>query len=97
MSTPNAVSCNHLESMMLNCTIKANSLDFLKTAVWRHTYGGHTIRILNGNVLAMSVVLQIPFCSYQDLGEYVCILTTDLPGVPTLNGTTRLSVSGILH
>jgi hypothetical protein len=82
---------------MLNCTIKANSLDFLKTAVWRHTYDGRTIRVLKGNVLAMSVVLQIPFCSYQDIGEYACILTTNLQGVPTLNGTTELSVSGTLY
>lgn len=94
VSIPNAASCNHPESLMLNCTINANSLDFLKTAVWRHTYDGRIIRVLKGNVLAMSVVLQILFCSYQDIGEYACILTTDIPGVPTLNGTTRLSVSG---
>ena len=62
--------------------------------LWIHSTGGQFIRSLEGTVYNNTNVLEIPFCSHQDIGDYTCGWKTDIPNLSHISKTTTLSVHG---
>ena len=95
LSIPMAeVPCNFFNTINLECILKTALNNLQTTVLWHHNLNGQLIRFLEGNGGNNSFLLQIPFCSYQDIGDYTCHVMTDLPGLPTLNASAKVSVKG---
>ena len=60
-----------------------------------HTSGSKKIRTLTGTRINNRYTLTIPFCDYQDIGDYTCYWSTEVSGFAIIKKTTTLTVKGI--
>lgn len=68
---PKNVVCNTTQTVKLRCKIKNVEGPF-PTFIWNHHLNGVRIRRLNGDDHKNLSILSIPYCSYQDVGDYTC-------------------------
>ncbi|XP_076091736.1 uncharacterized protein LOC143063430 [Mytilus galloprovincialis] len=87
-------SCNISESVTLVCSVRGD-LAIFGFEPWRHSIDGTYIRSLKGSNDAYVSLLFINTCSYQDAGEYTCIVWNTHTGETFVgNTTTTLVVTG---
>ncbi|CAG2190908.1 unnamed protein product [Mytilus edulis] len=85
--------CNVTETVALICSVRGD-LAIFGFEPWQHSLNGTYIRSLNGLNDKYVSLLLINTCSYQDAGEYTCIVWNKHTGETLVaNKTTRLEIA----
>ncbi|XP_052062611.1 uncharacterized protein LOC127702451 isoform X2 [Mytilus californianus] len=85
--------CESNSEIKLTCQ-EENLPDLFHFGKWIHHYNDVEIRQMDGFSSGKQTFIQIPFCTYEDIGNYTCTVTDSRKNTTVLNSTTFLSVPG---
>ncbi|CAC5388702.1 TTN [Mytilus coruscus] len=85
--------CESNSEIKLTCQDE-NLRDVFHFGKWIHHYNNVEIRQLDGFSEGKQTSIPIPFCTYEDIGNYTCTVTDSRKNITVFNSTTFLSVPG---